>query len=174
MSNCSSTDCVFDVELFLIVSTQDILWTSNIFYKCYGVSESLIQLLSAKVCKRFFSFFFSSTAHMNTPTHLSITNRFPVSCGTLSPPFPGFLPKITKVTFSKVIFFFFNQAGESAGRLEWSMLFFVAKHSRMSFWIPFLKIMQIEMVFWKLISHPTPQKYIQPWCNKVMLQINGL
>lgn len=107
MSNCSSTDCVFDVELFLIVSTQDILWTSNIFYKCYGVSESLIQLLSAKVCKRFFSFFFSSTAHMNTPTHLSITNRFPVSCGTLSPPFPGFLPKITKVTFSKVIFFFF-------------------------------------------------------------------
>lgn len=60
---------------FLIISTQEILQISNMVHKCYGLFEPLIQLLPAMVCKHFLSFFLSSTAHRNTPTHLCITNK---------------------------------------------------------------------------------------------------
>lgn len=75
------------------------------FHKCYEFFESLIQLLPAMVYKHFLSFFFSRTAHVNTPTHLSLTNTdFLCHSEPSTHPFQASSQKITKVTFSKVCF----------------------------------------------------------------------
>lgn len=115
---------------------------------------------SAPACKGLQTFSFillpqhRPREHTHTLKHYK--HRFPVSLGTISPPFPGFLPKITKVTFSKANFFFFfffkSRRGE-CWKIGMARAVFRAEPSRMSLWILFLKITQVEMIFWKLMSH---------------------
>lgn len=174
MSNCSFLDCVFDVKSCFWWSQSRIFCGYQICF--INIMDSLsFSFGSCLQRSAEFSFIFllqhCPREHTHTLKHCK--HRFPVSLGTLSPPFPGFLPKITKVTFSKVIFL---SGRGKCWKIGMDHAIFMAEHSRMSFWIPFLKIMQVEMVFWKLISYLSPPgpKHIHPWCNKVMLQINRL
>lgn len=136
-------------ELFSIIPTQDSLCISNISY----VLQILLASYSTLACNslQIFSFIFPlqhcPREHTHTLKHYK--HRFPVSLWTICPPFPGLFPKMTKVTFSKVLFL---SSRQKCWKIEIVSAIFMADHSRMSFWIPFLKIMQVEMAFWKLIS----------------------
>lgn len=104
------------------------------------------------VCKHFLSRFLSSTAHVNTPTHLSITSTdFLYVTLKAQPSLLSLLPMITEVTFSK----YFLSCRGKCWRSEWSVLFLMAKQSRTSLWSLFLKLMQVKMAFWNLVPANT-------------------
>lgn len=125
----SSRLCFWWQEQFPLTLTQDTPRISNMFCKCYRLFESLIQLLPAMVCKHLLSCFLSSTAHVNTPTHLSITStNFLCHSETSALPFQASSQRSQKSHFPK----YFLSCRGKCWRLEWSVLFLTAKQSRMS------------------------------------------
>lgn len=128
------------------------------FCKCYRLFESLIQLLPAMVCKHLLSCFLSSTAHVNTPTLKHYKHKFPVSLWNLSPPFPGLLPMITEVTFSKVFFIMQRKV------LEIGMVSAVFNSQTVQNVI--VKPLSQNYASKNGILESCPCKYIHPLCNK--------
>lgn len=128
------------------------------FWKCYRLFESLIQLLPAMVCKHFLSCFLSSTAHVNTPTHLSITSTdFLCHSETSALLFQASSQWSQKSHFPK----YFLSCRGKCWRSKRSVLFLTAKQSRTSLWS-----LSENHASKNGILESRPCKYIHPLCNK--------
>lgn len=128
------------------------------FCKCYRLWVSH----SAPACNglQTFSFTFPlqhcPREHTHTLEHYK--HRFPVSLWKLSPPFPGLLPVITEVTFSKVFFIMQRKV------LEIGMVSAVFNGQTVQNII--VKPLSQNYASKNGILESCPCKYIHPLCNK--------